>query len=299
MAGHDTATDDGLNLRGVMLVLGSALVWSIGGTLGRYLAHLDPWTTVTWRAGLACAALFAFMVWLWGWRQTLQQIAAIRAPTIAVALCFAIASTSFVIALAHTTVANILIIQSAVPLIAALLCWLFLRQRIPGPTWLAIAAVMLGVGIMVSGSFSGRISPVGDALSLLIALAFASGTVLTRRFKDVPMLPAVWLATLISCVVSATMAPTWQIHGGDFAIVFVFGAISLGGGMALFVTGARLIPATLTALIGVSEPVIGPVLVWLVHGEVPPLRTLLGGAIVLGAVLFNIIWQIAPRKQQA
>src|SRR3546814_5556386 len=85
-------------------------------------------------------------------------------PGLAVALCFAIASTSFVVALQFTTVANILLMQAGVPLIAALVCRILFGEQLRVTTWLAIAVVISGVAVMVSDSLTGRVSPVGDGL---------------------------------------------------------------------------------------------------------------------------------------
>ena len=116
-------------------------------------------------------------------------------------LCFAIASTSFVIALAYTTVANILLMQAGVPLIAALIAWVVFRETVAPSTWAAIAAVICGVAIMVSESFNGQVSPIGDGLALLIAFMFATATVITRRYAHVRMTPATCLGTIIAGLV--------------------------------------------------------------------------------------------------
>ncbi|TIP31817.1 MAG: EamA family transporter, partial [Mesorhizobium sp.] len=83
---------------------------------------------------------------------TLRLFRDMGMPGLGVAFCFATASTSFIVALAYTTVANILLMQAGVPLLAALLAWLLFRERVSQATWIAIAAVIAGVAIMVSES---------------------------------------------------------------------------------------------------------------------------------------------------
>jgi drug/metabolite transporter (DMT)-like permease len=78
------------------------------------------------------------------------------------------------------------------------------------------------------------------------------------------------------------------VDWGEFTLLFGFGAVSLGGGLALFVTGARLVPAALAALLGIAETVLGPVWVWLAFGETPGTRTLVGGSLGLAALLGHI-----------
>jgi drug/metabolite transporter (DMT)-like permease len=84
------------------------------------------------------------------------------------------------------------------------------------------------------------------------------------------------------------------------ALLFAFGALNLGLGMVLFATGARLVPAAIAALIGTTEPVLGPLWVWLIHDETPSRATLLGGAIIVLALLSHLLWQrrIATTKMQ-
>jgi hypothetical protein len=100
--------------RGILLVAGSALVWSFGGTISRFLEASDSWTVIFWRSIFAALFLLCFMLWRDGPRGTLKLFKNMGLPGLGVALCFAIASIFFVIALAYTTVANILLMQAAV-----------------------------------------------------------------------------------------------------------------------------------------------------------------------------------------
>ena len=288
----------GIERRGALLVFGSAAVWSFGGAIARYLSVTDSWTAIFWRS--VCAALFllGFMLWREGRAGTLQLFRAMGWAGVAVGVCFATASTCFVVALGYTTVANILLMQAGAPLFAALAGAVLFRERIGLATWLAIAAGIAGVGIMVSNSVAGRVSPVGDGLALLMSVAVAGATVLTRRHAQVGMMPAVFLGTVIAATVGGTMAGQLQVSVADAALLFVFGALNLGLGMALFVTGVRLLPAALAALIGTVEPVLGPVWVWLVHGEVPGNRTLVGGGVVILALVLHLAWQFRLRDER-
>lgn len=273
---------------GFLLVFLSALFWSFGGAIARFIDPGDSWTVVFWRSLWAAAFLLAFMLWRDGFRGTLGLFRGMGLPGLAVALCFATASTSFVVALAYTTVANILLMQAGVPLLAALIAWLLFRETVAWATWAAIAAVIAGVAIMVSESFTGDVSPVGDGLALLIAVMFSIATVITRRFAHVRMTPATCLGTVFAAAFALSQAETLLVSSRDMGFLFAFGAINLGLGLACFASGARLVPAALAALIGTLEPVLGPVWVWLIHSEVPSARTVLGGSVVFVALLVHI-----------
>jgi drug/metabolite transporter (DMT)-like permease len=285
---------------GFLLVFLSALFWSFGGAIARFIEADDSWTVVFWRSFWAASFLACYMLWRDGARGSLDMVRRMGLPGVAVALCFATASTSFVVALAYTTVANILLMQAGVPLIAALIAWVVFRETVATPTWAAIAAVIAGVGIMVSESLTGDVSPVGDGLALLIAVVFSIATVITRRFAHVRMTPATCLGTMIACGFAATQAGALAVSPPDMGFLFAFGALNLGLGLACFATGARLIPAAFAALIGTLETVLGPVWVWLIHAEAPSARTVLGGSVVFAALLVHLGLefrrQARPRK---
>ena len=287
----------GIDRRGALLVFGSAAVWSFGGAIARFLSVTDSWTIIFWRS--VCAALFllGFMLQREGRAGTWRMFSSMGWPGIGVAICFATASTAFVVALAYTTVANILLMQAGAPLFAALMTYVLFREKVGAATWAAIAAVMAGVGIMVSSSIQGHVSPVGDSLALLISIAVAAATVLTRRHANVRMMPAVFLGTVICVAVAGPLAGVMRVSASDAALLFVFGALNLALGMIFFVTGVRLLPAALAALIGTAEPVLGPVWVWLVHGEVPTSRTLVGGSVVILVLLLHLGWQFRQQSQ--
>lgn len=284
---------------GLVLVFLSALFWSFGGAIGRFIEAGDSWTVVFWRSVWAAAFLLAFMLWRDGARGTVTLFRSMGLPGLAVSLCFATASTSFVVALAYTTVANILLMQAGVPLLAALIAWAVFRETVSLATWGAIAAVIAGVAIMVSESFEGEVSPIGDGLALLIAIAFATATVITRRFSHVRMTPANCLGTMLACTLAATQADAFAVSAPDMAYLFAFGAINLGLGLALFATGARLVPAAFAALLGTFETLLGPVWVWLVHAEVPSTRTLVGGGVVFVALMVHIGMELRRQSRPA
>lgn len=273
---------------GLVLVALAAVFWSFGGAIARFIETPDSWTVIFWRSAWAAAFVVGYMIWRDGVRGTLALFTGMGLPGVVVAICFTVASTSFVVALGYTTVANIVLMQAGVPLIAALIGWVALGQRVGAATWGAIAAVILGVGIMVSGSLGGGVSPIGNALALLIAVAFAVATVMTRHFSHVRMTPAMCLGTLIAAALAASQAGSLMVGARDMGFLFAFGALNLGLGLALFATGARVVPAAFAALLGTLETVLSPVWVWLVHAEVPSSRTLLGGTVVFAALLVHI-----------
>ncbi|WP_413468535.1 DMT family transporter [Mesorhizobium muleiense] len=270
---------------GMILVFLAALCWSFGGAIARFVDVDDAWTIVFWRSLWAATFIVGFMLWRDGFRGTFQSFSKMGLPGLAVAGCFAVNSTAFVIALSYTTVANILLIQAAVPLFAALIAFVALGERIAGSTWFAIVAVIAGIAVMVSDSLGGSVSLIGNGLALMIAFGFAIATVITRRCAQIPMMSATCLGTVLAGIGALTRASGLLVSSSDMMLLFAFGAINLGLGLALFVSGARLVPAASAALLSTFEPILGPIWVWFFHAEIPSGRTIAGGAMVVAALL--------------
>jgi drug/metabolite transporter (DMT)-like permease len=288
------------SILGAALIAGSAITWSFGGTIARFISTDDSWAIVFWRSYFAAFFLLIFMVLRDDASGTLRLFRTMGRAGFSVAACFAIASTCFVVALSYTTVANILLIQAAVPLIAASLAFFLFSERPAYTTWVAIGVVIFGIAVMVSDSFTGKVSPVGDGLAILIAVVFAIATVITRRASHVRMMPAVCLGTAMAGAFALFMVACGGEIGvsvTDLGWLFLFGAVNLGAGLAMFSTGARLIPAAIASLIGTLEPVLAPVWVWLIHNEVPSRFTVIGGAIVFAALFSHLVLEWAKSRK--
>nr|WP_306269537.1 DMT family transporter [Pararhizobium sp. IMCC3301] len=280
--------------QGALLVLAAALVWGMGGLLARLADIADPWVVIFWRTGIASVCLLAFMFWRDGMRGTYKLFLDMGWPGFAVGVAFATASTSFIIALQFTSVANILLMQAGVPLIAALLSRVFFSEPLRKSTWIAIGAVIAGILVMVSDSLKGNISPIGDGLAFLIAFAFAGATVITRRYSNIRMTPAACTGTMIGWLISVFMClstTAWMIVSTfQLSVMFVFGT-SLALGLVCFTIGARSIPSAFAALLGTAETITGPLWVWLFLDETPSARTIAGGTIILVALIGYLNWQ--------
>lgn len=287
-----------LHARGVAIVAGAAAVWSTGGLIVRHV-EADVWTIVFWRGFFAALTLLLYMAVRDG-RNLLALFRNIGWGGLGVAACFGTASLSFVIALQHTSVATILFLQSAAPLVAGVLAWLWLGERMTAVKVLAMLLALLGVGITVSDQGAGG-DALGIALSVVIMIAFALATVLVRRFSQVRMTPATCLSSLWLVAVGGTLGSPASTGGSDLVLLFLFGACQLGIGFILFTTGARLIPAGETILLSLLESIMAPLWVWVwptLH-EYPGDRALIGGALVIAAVVWNTVAEMGQSKRIA
>ena len=274
------------------------MVWSTGGLIVRHV-DADPWTIVFWRGFFAALTLLLYL----GVRDGRNMFALFRSlgwGGLGVAVCFGTASLSFVIALQHTSVAIILFVQSAAPLVAGVLAWLWLGERMTSVKAAAMLLALAGVGVTVSDQeASGDL--LGIALSLLIMIAFALATVLVRRFSHVRMTPATCLSSFWLVAVGGTFGAPTSVDGSELTLLFLFGACQLGIGFILFTTGARLIPAGEAILLSLLESILAPVWVWVwptLH-EYPGDRALIGGALVIAAVIWNTVSEMGQAKRIA
>jgi drug/metabolite transporter (DMT)-like permease len=281
--------------RGQLYVALAAIAWSTAGVLQRQLT-LDTPTQVAGRALFAGVALLAYVAVVERGR-VVQGFRSIGVAGIAVALCVAAASGAFISALNHTSVARVLFILALAPVLAAVLARVFLGEPITRRTVLAMALAMAGVALMLGAPGEGDL--VGDGLAFLAVSAFALMIVITRYRHDVSMAPATCLAQVILVAVFLPLATPSEIAGEDVIWLATLGIGQIGLGFMLLTVGARLIPAAQVGLITLLEVVLGPLWVWLALDERPSTATLIGGAIVIVAIVIQTRAGPAGEPQEA
>ena len=269
--------------KGRLYVALAALAWSSAGLLQRELS-VDTATQLAGRALFAVLGILLYVA-IDQRGRVVEGFRAIGRAGLGVAGLMAISSGAFIIALNHASVASVLFMQALAPILAAILSRA-LGETVPRRTWLAMAIAIAGVGLMVGGP--GRPSAIGLALSFVMSLSFAGVIVIARHRRDVSMAPATCLSQLIVLLVAAPFASASSVSRHDAVLLALLGFGQIGLGLILLTIGARLIPAAEVALITLLEIVLGPVWVWLFLSEAPSTSTLLGGLIVLSAVLVQV-----------
>ena len=283
--------DRSVRRRGQLFVALAALAWSSAGVLQRELS-VGTTTQLAGRALFACIALAGFVA-VSNRGHTIAVFRSMGTAGFAVAICTAIASGSFIVALNHATVANVLFLQAAAPIAAALLAWIALGESVTGRALVAMSVALLGVALMVGGPGSGGVLGVGA--SLLMTLAFAVGLVITRHRRDVSMAPAICLSQVLVVVAVAPFTHPGTVTAHDLTFLVLLGVGQVGLGLAFLTVGARLIPAAEVALITLLEIVLGPLWVWIVVGERPALLAVIGGAVVIFAVVLQTTQSVQKR----
>ena len=270
---------------GRLAILLAAVAWSTAG-LGQRGLDASAVTQVAGRAFFAALALFALVLAMER-RGTMRAFLGMGRSGLAMTVFLAISSGAFLLALNHTSVANVLFMQAAAPMMAALLGWVLISEPVDGRTWAALLLAGAGVAVMAAGSLDAGIAAVG--LPLLMTASFAVVIVIARHRRDVSMMPATCASQVLVVVVCAPFVTLGSVTGGDWAILAALGVGQMGLGLAFLTIGARLIPPAQVALISLLEVVLGPLWVWLAYDERPSAATLAGGAIVVVAVVVQTV----------
>lgn len=285
---------DGNRALGILLVSASAVVFGLTGALTKSISA-DALTVTCWRGLVGFLLIGAYVRWRpgrigrranlrLGWRGWLLAIEG------------AAASIAFIAAFKFTYVANVAVIYATAPFVTALLAWALVREPFRLPTAAAAMFSLAGVAIMVhSGLGSGNL--VGDGLALLMTTGSALYIIMVRTFRDTPVVWAGAISSLLLFIFGWFVTDPLAITRQDIVLLGVFGT-SFALASVLWTEGSRLIPAPESALLGAAEIPAAVLFAWFFLAETPPVASLLGGAIVLAAVLSHGLndWFTARRR---
>jgi drug/metabolite transporter (DMT)-like permease len=272
---------------GVLLVTAAAVAFSTAGLFTRLIAA-DVWTMLFWRGLFGGLLIAGYIVWRHRLATPAAFVATGRAGLLAGA-CSTVATICFVTALRQTTVADVTVIYATAPFVAALIAWIWTKERQSPLTLAASGLALLGVAVMFGAALSAG-NAAGDLLALAMTVLMALMMVVIRRHKQVSMLPAACLSAFACAVVVMPLAHPGDVTIQDFMLLGLFGTTQFGLGLLLLTIGGRLISATRASLLANLELPFAPLWVWLAFGEVPSMVTLLGGGVIFAAVLFDCVF---------
>jgi drug/metabolite transporter (DMT)-like permease len=268
---------------GLALMVAAPVLWSTAGVVTRHVESATPFELVFWRSLFAFLAVGVFMA--------LRRVGPkLEWPLLASGALWAVMFTAFMIALSLTTTANALVVMSVAPLLTTLLAAAFLRDPMPASTWVATGAATLGIAWMFASDFSAHSR--SDLLGMLIALSIACASavnviILRAAGARVDLRPALALGGLLSCLVALPFALPFHATPQDIGLLALLGVFQLALPCMLIVVASRVLYAPEMALISLLEVILGPLWAWLGAGEVPARSTLVGGAMVIGALVLN------------
>ena len=282
--------------KGILLTFTAVLILSPDALLVR-LIQSDIRTLLFWRCLLTSLMICLFLLIRYR-RRFFYCFYATGKTGLFSAMTITVGSLLFVNSLKQTAAANTLIILAATPVISSLLSWLFLREKIPLRTWIAIFTCFGGILIIFSGSLQNGLL-LGDLLALGATTMWGTNIVIIRSGKAVNMVPANALGNL--CVVPIVLlfdAQPFSVAPADAGLLLLLGGLVLPVAFAMITLGPRYLQAPEISLILLTETVLGPIWVWLALGEVPLSRTLVAGMLILGTLFIHTLLSLrqAPKR---
>jgi drug/metabolite transporter (DMT)-like permease len=281
-----------------LLMVAVTLMWSIAGVITRHLEQARSFEVTFWRSFFTVVSLLVILPFFQG-RDVFVKIRRGGWPLWLSGLCWSVMFTAFMVALTLTSVANVLVTMAAGPLLTAVIARIFIGHRIPPRTAFAILLAGCGIGYMYGTQIEGG-GIAGTLVAMFVPLAAGVNWTVTQRSHaqghDVDLVPAVLVGAAISTVVTLPLAMPFQASRHDMALLALLGLVQLAIPCALSVICARVLKAPEISLLGLLEVIFGIILAWWGAGEVPTPTVLTGGALVIGALMFN---ELAGWRQRA
>lgn len=272
---------------GIVLIVAAAVAWSTAPFFTRLLSY-DSWTILFWRGVFASSLITLFLAATEG-RAGLRNLVAMDRSGWMVASLSMLAMVAFIPALQMTSVSNVAVIIATQPFMAAGLAFAWFREVPRWRTMTASLVAFIGVAIAVSQS-PGSADLRGIALAFFMILAFSLMTVAVRRHQQKSMVAAAAMSNLLGSVVSLFFADgIASVTAHDIGVLATFGGFQVALGLTLFVLGSRFLPSGEASLIATLETPLMVFWIWLAFQEVPTARALIGGALVIGAVVADIL----------
>lgn len=218
------------------------------------------------------------------------QVAARRAPLplAVVALTASISQIAFTGAVTHTAVSNVVVIVASTPIFAAVLARVVLRERTERRVVVAIVGVLAGIAVVVSGSL-GEPTLDGDVLALLAIVLFSLSVVVWRRHPELnrPLALAASSATMV--LVTAPFAAVGTAPARVFVAALAMGLVFNPIGRLSYSSAPKYAPAAEVALFTPVETIAATAWAWIFFAERPSVSTVVGGVLVMGAVLYGTV----------
>lgn len=276
------------------------LLWSTAGVVTRQLDSARSFEVTFWRSAFNALSLIVVLGWLRGPALAGQVLRASKAVWVS-GLCWATMFTAFMVAITMTRVANVLVTMSLGPLLTALFARVFLHHQLPARTWAAIGLGSAGIAWMFGHEMQGG-GLAGMAVAFAVPVAAATNWTLLQHQAEEgasgksDMLLAVLLGALISAALTLPLAWPLQAGAHDLTLLAGLGLFQLALPCLLVVQLARVLSAPEIALLGLLEVVFGVLWAWLGAGEHPSSATLVGGAMVLAALVGNEVLQTRNQR---
>ena len=272
-------------LPGPLLIFLGALSLSFGGLIVKSFEGATLWQILFWRSLFFTLTVLVFLIISYKGK-TLKSFHDSGLPGFFGGIILSFGFCGYVFAMYNTTVANTNFIISLQILFLAIFGYFFLKEKINKVTLISIILAMTGVLLMVGNSLSpGELS--GNLAAFTMPISFAVLIMIVRKYPTVDMIPAQFIAGVCSCLIGFVLSTKIMISPHDIFLGFLAGFFQVGFGFIFITIGARTTPSAMVGIIMLSESVLGPIWAFLFVSERPSTFALIGGAIILSAVLLQ------------
>ena len=283
------------NIPGPILIFMGALSLSFGGLIVKSFDGATLWQILFWRSVFFSLTVLAFLIINYG-KKTFSAFYSSGLPGFFGGIILSFGFCGYVFAMYNTTVANTNFIISLQILFLAIFGYFFLKEKISAITLTSIILAISGVFLMVGNSLSpGELS--GNLAAFTMPITFAILIMIVRKFPTVDMVPAQFVAGISSCLIGFLLSNKLMISSHDIFLGFLAGFFQIGFGFIFITIGARSTPSAMVGIIMLSESVLGPIWAFLFVSERPSTYGLIGGAIILFAVLIQFYSLLSSRKK--
>ena len=283
------------NLPGPLLIFMGACSLSFGGLIVKSFEGATLWQILFWRSIFFSLTVLTFLIISYK-KKLFTSFYESGLPGFVGGIILSIGFCGYVFAMYNTTVANTNFIISTQILFLAIFGYFFLKEKISTITLASIILAITGVFLMVGNSLSSG-EMLGNIVAFSMPITFAILIMIVRKFPKVDMVPAQFVAGISCCVIGFFLSEKLMISSHDIFLGFVAGFFQVGFGFIFITIGARSTPSAMVGIIMLSESVLGPMWAFLFVGERAPLFTLIGGGIILFAVLIQFYSLFSKNKK--
>ena len=281
-------------LPGPLLVFFGALSLSFGGLIVKSFQGANLWQILFWRSIFFILVVSIFLLLTYR-KKVFTAFVSSGIPGLIGGLILSTGFCGYVFAMYNTTVANTNFIIQTQTIFLAIFGYLFLKEKVSKLTLVSIILAISGIILMVGTSLSpGQMS--GNIAAFIMPISFAILILIVRKYPNVDMVPLQLIAGILAMLVGYLVAGKIMISSYEIFLGFLAGFFQLGFGFILITIGARRTPSALVGIIMLTEAVLGPLWAWIFINEQPPLMVLIGGCVVIIAVLLQFLPLLKKNK---
>ena len=270
---------------GYILLLFGGFCLSWGGFVIRSFEEATVWQILLLRSVFFMIALMIFLIATYK-KNTIKIIKDAGYPAVLGGLVMSLSFIAFVVSMSITTVANVVFIISTQTMFLAIFGFFYLKEKVSLTSFFSILLAMGGITIMVGDSLSTS-SFFGNIIALAIPINFSILVMIIRKNKNLDMVPAIFYSGVFAIIYGLILSESFVFTSHDILMGFFLGVPQLALGFICITIGSRTTPSTTIGLLMLTETLFAPVWVWLFLNEIPPVSVLIGGAVIISAIVLK------------